>query len=167
MRALTPEPPAASHPDTSAPPSSLRAGRRDAPCDQRVPAPREPATALEQRRSERAPQRQSRRAVERVQMLRAEVEILRSINHPNIVRMFELYESPARLYLVMELLTGGELFDRIVGLGDPDPAAVRRDAYIHTLGRRRLYSHARAFCETGRRALLGNFAHMLAADQKT
>jgi len=59
----------------------------------------------------------SRRAVERVEMLRAEVQILRSIQHPNIVRLYDVYESPNRLYLVMELLTGGELFDRIVGLG--------------------------------------------------
>ena len=51
----------------------------------------------------------------RVQTLRAEVEILRSINHPNIVRLFEVYESPSRIYIVMELFTGGELFDRIVG----------------------------------------------------
>ena len=59
----------------------------------------------------------SRRAVERVELLRAEVQILRSIQHPNIVRLYDVYESPNRLYLVMELLTGGELFDRIVGLG--------------------------------------------------
>jgi serine/threonine protein kinase len=56
----------------------------------------------------------SRRSVERVQMLKAEVQILRSINHPNIVKLYDVYESPSRLYLVMELLTGGELFDRIV-----------------------------------------------------
>ena len=44
-----------------------------------------------------------RSAAERVGMLRAEVEILRSINHPNIVRLYTIYESPARLYLVMEV----------------------------------------------------------------
>lgn len=54
-------------------------------------------------------------------MLRAEVEILRSISHPNIVTLYEIYESEHRLYLVMELVTGGELFDRIVG------ATSRRD----------------------------------------
>ena len=32
----------------------------------------------------------SRKAIERVQMLKAEVEILRSIHHPNIVRLFEV-----------------------------------------------------------------------------
>ena len=65
---------------------------------------------------------------ERVAMLRAEVDILRSIRHPNIVQLFEVYETTTKLYLVMELLTGGELFDRIVGLGKCAPrVGVRRD----------------------------------------
>ena len=59
----------------------------------------------------------SAKRAERVRMLRSEVDILSMINHPNIVRLFTIYESPSRLYLVMELLTGGELFDRIVGMG--------------------------------------------------
>ena len=59
----------------------------------------------------------STRCAERVRMLCSEVEILRLMNHPNIVRLFAIYESPSRLYLVMELLSGGELFDRIVGMG--------------------------------------------------
>lgn len=37
------------------------------------------------------------------------------MNHPNIIRMEGLYESKQYLYIVMEMLTGGELFERIVG----------------------------------------------------
>ena len=37
------------------------------------------------------------------------------MNHPNIIRMDGLYESKQYLYIVMEILTGGELFERIVG----------------------------------------------------
>ena len=86
----------------------------------------------------------SRRAVERVQMLRAEVEILRSINHPNIVRLYEIYESPGRLYLVMELLTGGELFDRIVGLGKYSEEDARYFSF--KLLNAVLYLHDRNIC---------------------
>ena len=86
----------------------------------------------------------SLRAVERVQMLRAEVEILRSIRHPNIVQLFELYESPNRLYLVMELLTGGELFDRIVGLGKYSEDDARY--FTFKLLNAVLYLHDRGIC---------------------
>lgn len=39
------------------------------------------------------------------------------IAHPNIVQLYETYEDKAKVYLVMELVTGGELFDRIVEKG--------------------------------------------------
>ncbi|KAM7358794.1 calcium/calmodulin-dependent protein kinase I isoform 1-T2 [Cochliomyia hominivorax] len=39
------------------------------------------------------------------------------LTHPNIVQLYETYEDKAKIYLVMELVTGGELFDRIVEKG--------------------------------------------------
>ena len=47
------------------------------------------------------------------EMLRSEVAIMRLLNHPNVVEMKEVYEDRTKLYLVMELVEGGELFDRI------------------------------------------------------
>jgi calcium/calmodulin-dependent protein kinase I len=46
-----------------------------------------------------------------------EVEIMHKISHPNCVTLYEMFETKSKLYMVMELLTGGELFDRIVAKG--------------------------------------------------
>jgi len=55
---------------------------------------------------------------QRAQMrIEREVEILTKVNHPNIVRLYDIIESETRLYLIMELVTGGELFDKIVAKG--------------------------------------------------
>ncbi|XP_060080975.1 calcium/calmodulin-dependent protein kinase type 1-like [Ylistrum balloti] len=49
--------------------------------------------------------------------LENEVDVLRRLKHPNIVQLLEVFEEKTNVYLVMELVTGGELFDRIVEKG--------------------------------------------------
>jgi calcium/calmodulin-dependent protein kinase I len=49
--------------------------------------------------------------------LKMEVDILKKVNHANIIALKELFDTPDKLYLVMELVTGGELFDKIVEKG--------------------------------------------------
>ena len=49
--------------------------------------------------------------------LYGEISVLRLLIHPNIVQLVETYEDKSTVYLVMELVTGGELFDRIVEKG--------------------------------------------------
>lgn len=46
-----------------------------------------------------------------------EIQVLRRLDHPNIVRLSDVFEDKSYVYLVMELVTGGELFDRIVEKG--------------------------------------------------
>ena len=46
-----------------------------------------------------------------------ECDILHSCDHVNIVKLYDIYENEHKLYLVMELVNGGELFDRIVEKG--------------------------------------------------
>ena len=42
---------------------------------------------------------------------------MNEIDHPNVIKLFEIYDEPKKMHLVMELVTGGELFDRIVAKG--------------------------------------------------
>jgi len=46
-----------------------------------------------------------------------EVTILRTIHHPNIISLHDIIETSTELYLIMPLVTGGELFDKIVQKG--------------------------------------------------
>uniref|UniRef100_A0A6G1S8T5 Calcium/calmodulin-dependent protein kinase type 1 n=1 Tax=Aceria tosichella TaxID=561515 RepID=A0A6G1S8T5_9ACAR len=46
-----------------------------------------------------------------------EIRVLRRLRHKNIVQLFDVYEDQDRVYLIMELINGGELFDRIVEKG--------------------------------------------------
>ncbi|KAM9455969.1 serine/threonine-protein kinase DCLK1a isoform 1-T1 [Clarias gariepinus] len=47
------------------------------------------------------------------QMIQNEVAILRRVKHPNIVLLIEEMDTYSELYLVMELVKGGDLFDAI------------------------------------------------------
>jgi len=68
-----------------------------------------------------------------------EVQITRELDHPNIVRLVEFFEDSASVRLVLELYTGGELFDRIIDnapFKDPMVAhclfqMLRAVAYLH------------------------------------
>lgn len=49
------------------------------------------------------------------EQLRQEIDILRNLDHPNIVKLFEVYESgDDKLHLIMELCTGGELYQKLI-----------------------------------------------------
>jgi calcium-dependent protein kinase len=50
-------------------------------------------------------------------MLFNEINILKEIDHPNIIKMYEFFEDEKRYYLVTEICKGGELFDEILQRG--------------------------------------------------
>lgn len=61
-------------------------------------------------------------------MLRSEVDLLRRIRHPNIVQLFDILEDAENVYVVMELMSGGELFRRITTIypyGYPEHCAAQ------------------------------------------
>uniref|UniRef100_A0A8C4QX12 Myosin light chain kinase 2 n=1 Tax=Eptatretus burgeri TaxID=7764 RepID=A0A8C4QX12_EPTBU len=47
-------------------------------------------------------------------MVRNEINIMNQLNHTNLIRLYDAYESNNDITLIMEYLEGGELFDRIV-----------------------------------------------------
>ncbi|XP_053102821.1 calcium/calmodulin-dependent protein kinase type 1G isoform X2 [Hemicordylus capensis] len=49
--------------------------------------------------------------------LENEIAVLNKIKHENIVTLEDIYESTTHFYLVMQLVSGGELFDRILERG--------------------------------------------------
>merc|ERR1711988_277175 len=46
-----------------------------------------------------------------------EIAIMKIMDHPNIIKLFETFEDHRNIYLVMELCSGGELFDKIIEAG--------------------------------------------------
>jgi calcium-dependent protein kinase len=61
-----------------------------------------------------------------MEMLKNEIAILKDLDHPNIVKMFEFLEDDKRIYIVTEICKGGELFDEILNRSkfDENDAAV-------------------------------------------
>lgn len=43
-----------------------------------------------------------------------EIKILTQIDHPNILKVHEAYQDDKRIFIIQEVLNGGELFDYIV-----------------------------------------------------
>jgi len=56
----------------------------------------------------------ARSKITKIERFLNEVHALKTLDHPNIIKLFEIYEDKDNVYLVQELCTGGELFDRIV-----------------------------------------------------
>ena len=46
--------------------------------------------------------------------MQTEIEILKQVDHPNVVHLIDVFEDERHWCLVMELMEGGELFDQIL-----------------------------------------------------
>ena len=50
---------------------------------------------------------------EYVKSLISEIDILKKLDHPNIVKIYEFYQDKTYFFLITEYIGGGELFERI------------------------------------------------------
>ncbi|CAK0900456.1 unnamed protein product [Prorocentrum cordatum] len=65
-------------------------------------------------------------------ILQREIRIMKLLDHPNVVKLFETYEDKLYYYLVMERCQGGELFDRIAAekhFSEPVAAGVMQHVF--------------------------------------
>ncbi|CAK9435488.1 uncharacterized protein LODBEIA_P02150 [Lodderomyces beijingensis] len=71
-----------------------------------------------------------------------EIIIMKLLNHPNVLRLYDVWETSKALYLVLEYVEGGELFDLLVERGPLQEAEAIKyfrqiilgTAYCHALG---------------------------------
>jgi calcium/calmodulin-dependent protein kinase I len=77
-----------------------------------------------------------------LQLLQREIDIMKKLKHGHIIALEEVFDEPDYIYLVLELVTGGELFDQIVARGvytEKDAAQVVKQileavSYMHENG---------------------------------
>lgn len=55
-----------------------------------------------------------------------EIAIMKLIDHPHVLGLSDVYENKKYLYLVLELVSGGELFDYLVKKGRLTPKEARK-----------------------------------------
>ena len=48
-----------------------------------------------------------------IQYVKGEIDIMRVLDHPYVIKMYEVYESNKYVHLVLDYMDGGELFDRL------------------------------------------------------
>jgi len=67
-----------------------------------------------QTHQERAVKVIARKKIKNWERFTTEVKILQTLDHPNIIKLYEYFEDEKNVYLVTELCEGGELFDKII-----------------------------------------------------
>jgi len=92
--------------------------------------------------------------------LRNEIALMCEIDHPNIVRIREVYESDDMLYIVQDLCTGGELFDRLEVVGRFSEAESAR--HIKKMASAISYLHEHGICH--RDLKLENWLYMVSGE---
>lgn len=76
-----------------------------------------------------------------VEQIKREISTMKLIKHPNVVQLHEVMASKTKIYIVLEFVTGGELFDKIVHQGRLKEDEARR--YFQQLINAVDYCHSR------------------------
>lgn len=76
--------------------------------------------------------------------IKKEISIMKMVKHSFVVKLYEVLASRSKIFIVLELVTGGELFDKIVREGRFDEAMAR--FYFRQLVRGVKYCHKAGVC---------------------
>ncbi|KAK7070630.1 Checkpoint kinase 2, partial [Halocaridina rubra] len=49
-----------------------------------------------------------------IKQIENEIKLLQSVDHPNIIRLQDVIDTPEKIFIIMEVAEGGELFDRLI-----------------------------------------------------
>jgi calcium-dependent protein kinase len=55
----------------------------------------------------------TKRKIKSIEKFNTEIKIMKKCDHPNIIKLYEIYEDDSHIDLIMEECVGGKLFDRI------------------------------------------------------
>ncbi|XP_076892515.1 CBL-interacting protein kinase 32-like [Bidens hawaiensis] len=75
------------------------------------------------------------------EQIKMEIATMKLIKHPNVVRLYEVMGSKTKIFIVLEFVTGGELFDKIVNHGRMQEDEARK--YFQQLINAVDYCHSR------------------------
>lgn len=81
-------------------------------------------------------------AIPNANKFQAEIDLMQSLDHPNIIKLYESFEDKQKVYLAMELCEGGDMYDMITEHGcfiESDVACIMRQVlhavwYMHKNG---------------------------------
>lgn len=110
----------------------------------------------------------SKQSILRSQMgsqVKKEISIMKSLDHPNIVQVVEVLMSTEYLYIVMDYVSGGELYAKITRGGRLSDTDCCR--YVHQLCSALNYCHSRNVCHRDikpENILLDRYNNVLLAD---
>lgn len=76
--------------------------------------------------------------------IKKEISIMKMVKHHNIVKLYEVLASRTKIFIVLELITGGELFDKIVAESRFDEKTAR--FYFRQLIKGVKYCHGQGVC---------------------
>ncbi|PKA60441.1 CBL-interacting protein kinase 9 [Apostasia shenzhenica] len=76
-----------------------------------------------------------------IEQIKREISTMKLIKHPNVIQLYEVMASKTKIYMVMEFVDGGELFDKIVNSGRLKEDEARR--YFQQLINAVDYCHSR------------------------
>mmetsp|Transcript_113567 Transcript_113567/g.355171 ORF Transcript_113567/g.355171 Transcript_113567/m.355171 type:complete len:512 (-) Transcript_113567:430-1965(-) len=86
----------------------------------------------------------AKQSMKNMDRFKQEIDIMKMMDHPNIIKLYETFADHRSIYLIMELCSGGELFDRIIQSGHftEVQAAILMQQIIRAIN----YMHANLVC---------------------